>query len=725
MPTIDHAQESFAVGELAPRLHGRVSSDLYKAALALCQDFRVTPQGNLLKRPGSRYVAKGWKGALRHIPSPDRRGYLVNFADESVACFSADGLFPRAGQALAHGVGQTYFELVQDGDFGADHDAWTVVSGGVVDWAEHPWHAIARGDVPATPGMPADCAVFASGGGKIRQAITAREAGTHSLRFSLVTSATGSPDTQVVALADGKTFQLRVGTSEGGAELLAFSETATTLWNGKKDASYRFDVEVPAAGTIYLELEADGFACFTGISLHSPSGYGLPAGPWTEAQLANIQTAVLQETGREGLVVVHPDVRPHRVWIDPFGVWHCDPITFTSEPTEWGESNWPSAVEVFQGRLWLAGCRACPDKFWGSKIDDLADFTIGDTATDALAYRLRARAGIRWMRGIRGALFMGTEDAEFSVSSQAGVICTTDYQISEESSRGSAKLPAMLVGSRLLYVSQDQRKLRALSFSQERAAWQSENLLSYAEHLTDGNGIEELAEVRNPDDVLAARRADGTLVCCTMGENMAAWWRCTLGGEGRVDSIVSIPGDPSVLWMLVHRGDSYFYETLTFTGQAADQYLDCWVAGTLVVATNSVSGLPYADGTNVTILDGSHVHELVPVSGGSGGSFAIHLGADIPAVVGLPFTSTATTLPIPTVSQRAKKRWPQAFAKLSNSALPKVAGERPPGAMDALVSKDVHTNSLGWGDGSISVEQERPFRTEIVSLFGKVSASQL
>lgn len=761
MATVTPIQQTFLGGEISPRLRGQVRSELYQAALALSQEFRVTPQGSLLKRSGSQYVVGASEGVLRHIPVPGGKGFLLNFYNQGIACYDADGLWEKRGAAL--NSGDMNAERITNGDFGTS-DGWTVASGSVDEWAEHPWFDGTVYTRPKVPGTPTPAALnptagvctFAVGGAKITQMLTIRESGIHKFRFSLmVYHSDGVPDGPVAAISDGKTFTVRIGTTEGASDVYSFTETATTDWNDHKDAHYLTELDLDA-GTLYLEIECDGYCGFTGFSLRGLSGYDSLAAPWTTAQLADIQTAVLQADYREGLFVVHPDVPPYWIWFDIFGAWHCEEVPFVSEPADWasdptaeGKANYPSVAEVFQGRLWLSGCRFQPSRIWASTLPDvnpdiaptdpvyrpdpLIDFTLGDSdkATDALDYKLAAKAGIRWMKGAQGALFVGTELGEHAIRSQAGVICTTDIQVTEESSFGGSTVPAELIGSQVGYISRDGRKLRMVGYSQERQAWLSADLTYPAEHLFATYGIEAIAQVRDPDDVLVLLRSDGDLACCThIPGKAAAWWRLSLGGTCSVESMVSVPGDPTQLWCLVKRGAYYFLEVLTFTAQAAETYLDCWVTSTINHLNSKIEGLPFPDDSLVYVFVGSSLlATLQTVTGGEIQLPGVYL-SDLAVTVGFPYTATATTLPVEAGSQRgtsqgSKRRWPKVRARLNNSALPSIGGELPSGTVSTLVTQDVQTNTLGHGDGALSIVQALPYRTEILALFGVLSGSEV
>lgn len=51
-------QNNFISGELNPHMEGRIDSERYKTGLSICENFIPTRLGSLIKRPGTRYVAK-------------------------------------------------------------------------------------------------------------------------------------------------------------------------------------------------------------------------------------------------------------------------------------------------------------------------------------------------------------------------------------------------------------------------------------------------------------------------------------------------------------------------------------------------------------------------------------------------------------------------------------------------------------------------------------------
>lgn len=94
MPKVNPLQDNFNGGELSPLARGRVSSERYKAALELCQNYIPTVQGGLISRPGTRYVGE--------LKSSSNKARLFMFE-------------PSAGTALFVEMGPLYLRYFQNG----------------------------------------------------------------------------------------------------------------------------------------------------------------------------------------------------------------------------------------------------------------------------------------------------------------------------------------------------------------------------------------------------------------------------------------------------------------------------------------------------------------------------------------------------------------------------------------------------------------------------------
>lgn len=161
--------------------------------------------------------------------------------------------------------------------------------------------------------------------------------------------------------------------------------------------------------------------------------------------------------------------------------WEVTSISFTAKPSEWG-SYGPSAMCFYQGRAYYGE----GNYFWGSVTSEYDNLTIGSDPDDAFKYQLPANCTIRWMVGLE-SLIIGTDEGEYIVTSQDGVVMPGDIQVKKQSGYGSAHMQPVNIGHGVLYVTADRKKLRYISYSWEDDQWVSKNLLFASEHFTEGD----------------------------------------------------------------------------------------------------------------------------------------------------------------------------------------------------------------------------------------------
>lgn len=92
MATLYPVQDVFTRGEISPRLHARASLDLYRAALAKCENFITLPHGGIRKRGGTYFVGEVKNSAklTRGIPfifSSDQ-AYWLEFGDMYIRVYA-------------------------------------------------------------------------------------------------------------------------------------------------------------------------------------------------------------------------------------------------------------------------------------------------------------------------------------------------------------------------------------------------------------------------------------------------------------------------------------------------------------------------------------------------------------------------------------------------------------------------------------------------------------
>ncbi len=699
MPAVSHAQTSFAAGELGPSVRGQFLSDVYGKGLALVENWLVKAQGSLLMRAGSMRAGQE-AGAFARLISFRSGSQLEDF----VLAITEGHLrvYTRAG--LVSGLGP---ELAVNGNFNAAGDwlnGWTKIGAGYVD-------PYSGGKVALTfnPGQ----AAF----GRVRQGVPVVAGHSYKLTY----------------YANGA--HIRLGSTAGGGEYYDHTVVYPDVASGRT-------ITIIAAGAmLYIDAEGAGdiasVAVFGTVSVRETGAIIDLPGPWSAGQLAGIQ--FVQEPAKDRMYLVHPNVAPQLLTFAAPSTWALAALAFTAPPADWVAGNYPSVVEWFQGRLLLGASPASPTTVWGSKPNAPTDFSMGTAQPgDAYTQVVSTKGIIRWLRGHR-ALLLGDDVFEHSAVGSNYVITPADIQVREESSFGSAALQALHIGDQALFVTRDRQQVRALGYSLQDNGWISRALTFLADHLS-GPGIVELAFARSPQQRILALRSDGLVVGCTYdrAEQVVAWWRLPLTGA-RVQSMCVVDG-PSGSWLVLAatRAGSLSIEYLPLHETGA-VYVDAAVSG-LVGADGSFAGLDHLEGQKVRVIVGGALDQTDGQVVAGGKVQGIDLGlAGQSIVVGLGYRPKTATLPPEGgnprgTAQGAKRRRVKIVVRLNDSALPLVNGQRPPDRspstpMDSpepRVTGDVEVRDLGWeGDGSVTIEQDLPFRTEVLAVFGVEQVNQL
>lgn len=715
MPRHAAIQTSFAGGELSERLRGRVDAELYQRGLARCENWEPMPQGSLRMRAGTEYVAA----------CPDPKTKLVAFPTRSAGTFLLE-LSPlelRILDTRSLDLAVNSPNLIEGGDFAPGIPGWTgALSGGLKGWEVVERYAGNYGVrlflVPAIP--PA---------GYIRQEVAVAAGTQHRLSFELYD------------IVGNAALSVRVGTAAGlkdivDQEVTKFGYSVITFDTG---ASTSVWVEFAIALTGAWE-EPFG-AYFDDVQLRTAGGATVLTTPWNAQHLDAICTAL--ETAKDRMVLAHPNVETQVLVRNADSTWTLTGLAglATEAPGEWAGANWPGVCEIYQGRLWLA---ATPDeghRVWASRSGQPFDFTLETLVggapvvlpSDAIDLKISTRGAIRWMRAGR-SLLVGTDLGEHSITAQAGVVTPTDVHVREESWFGSCQnVPAVHAGELALYVSGDQRKVRAISYDLQSSGWNSKDLTFTSEHITEGL-IAELHFARDPNGSVVARLVSGELAICTFApaEGVAAWWRLVSGTVR--SAAVSHGALGSYLWLAVERAGELLLERLPMAETDA-VYCDASVTTDLTAGQVDLTGLDHLEGETVrVVLDGALLPDQVV---DAGGLTLPQTGTT--ATVGLAFTATAETLPTEGgnpagTAQGAKRRRPKVVIRVNRSALPLVNGyraaDRTPavamGTPEAPRSGDVQAWTTGWDeDGRVTITQDLPLRTELLALFGSVQVNEV
>ncbi len=248
--------------------------------------------------------------------------------------------------------------------------------------------------------------------------------------------------------------------------------------------------------------------------------------------------------------------------------WEYHSRLFTM-PTAWEEGNWPGVVGFYEDRLVFGSTKKEPLSLWMSRTGEYEDFRLNtagevdgvqeDPLDDDAIFLTLSGARINpicWIMD-QQELLVGTNAGELRVwSGFTGEGMTpAKVQRKRQSAHGSSNFPAQLVDSAVLFITRSGRKLRRMAFDYTSDKYVSPEITLLAGHVT-GDGIMDMEYAREPDGIIWAVRKDGVLAACTYlpDQNVIAWHRHILGGNGACESICCTPGEKGDdVWLVVRR----------------------------------------------------------------------------------------------------------------------------------------------------------------------------
>lgn len=394
-----HLQESFAGGEISPRMAGRVASDIYKRALRKCSNFEPLPQGSMRMRSGT---------GMQFPLSGDNRTKMISIRMSTGEDFLLELLEKKMNiyqimegsdtevvdvQAVPSTIGQS--NLLLNGSFStADGDKWSAipmtqangisVSPSVPDANSNsnaasgvdgfPWCSFralnSNHQIQAGPAVQLGYAAIATGEEssgarhtftcilyqKIQTpydnttiALDFKAAITPGATLTIKISST-DPKTWAGWDSGGEVFSYNWG-SHGGEALRGlaagdgqpnpppFSPGSIGPQNVPTAGFYwiSFQIEdVPQGSTNYCELDdLEATAVYTIPGTAGGATASIPT-PWTANEVGALQWDT--ETGRDRTVFVHGD---HQPWFLLYGGqpgnWQFGPVAFVTVPLGWGD----------------------------------------------------------------------------------------------------------------------------------------------------------------------------------------------------------------------------------------------------------------------------------------------------------------------------------------------------------------------------------------------------
>ncbi len=259
------------------------------------------------------------------------------------------------------------------------------------------------------------------------------------------------------------------------------------------------------------------------------------------------------------------------------------------EESAWSDhQGWPKSVTLFESRLVFGGNTKNPDTVWGSRVAAFFHFMgkvfVQDASSDAsgldffgavteehpVSFTIASQEvnPIQWLSS-GATLQIGTLGAEYiATGGSERILSALNVSFILQTAHGSEPHQPIRIGSKLLFISRDGKRIRSFQFDDEQKVYNTSNLNLLSEGILNHNlgDTDEWADVEILDFAYQESRGilwvitnKNYLVALTLDDDAktAAWSAHTIGGAvGKVHGIVSIPNADGAfddLWAVIER----------------------------------------------------------------------------------------------------------------------------------------------------------------------------
>lgn len=727
---------SFAAGEIAPELYGRIDLGKFQTGVAKARNFTVLPHGPLSRRPGLRYVTevRDSTKAVRLIPFAynAEQTVVLEFGHQYIRFHVAGNTLLEANKAIVSIAGSTV----------------TVTA-----------HGYTTGDD-----------VFITNRFH-RITVTGADTFTTADRWGAATTATGTLAARVYTIASPYTetdlFGLhfaqnsdvltlthpthaarelkRLGAANWTLTTISFAPSATVPTGVGVVATIGTAGNLSPQKYVVTAIGADGATESLASAVASTNNNLSVAGnfntvSWSTVAGATRYNVYKQRGGSFGYIgqttslsIVDDNVLADTGKTPPEDIYELNT----------GAGDYPSAVTYYEQRRWFAGTTNAPQNVWATRNGTESNLTssLPSQEDDGLLFRIAAQQqnAIRHLLPLADLIAL-TVGGEFRIfADSAPNITPTSLSIKPQGYSGASNVQPALTSGSILYVQAQGSRVREMAYNWQSNAYASTDISIMAPHLFNGFTIADLAYCRAPVPTLWAVRSDGKLMGMTYvpEQQVYGWHQHDTTGTFQSVAVVS-EGDEDVLYACVMRtinGRSVRYierlQSRIFVDQADAFYVDCGLTYDGAPVT-TLSGLWHLEGKTVQILTDGAVHPTRVVTAGS-----ITLDAPASVVhVGLGYESDILTLPLalegaPAAGQFTKKNVNAVALRVTQSSVAKIGPtfdrlastpdrdvSDPYGSPAALRTRELRV-AIGpsWGDdGAVCVRQDLPLPLTVLSM---------
>lgn len=298
----------------------------------------------------------------------------------------------------------------------------------------------------------------------------------------------------------------------------------------------------------------------------------------------------------------------------------------------WSDANgYPTNVTFFRERLCFGGGQTV----WMSVVGDFFNFAIdefGEILTEsAITVDVQSSEANEIVGLTEGsALIVNTIGTEFTIDAQTTTtpLGPNNLRVTKQTSYGAAPIRPIRVGESILFLQASQRKMRSMQFEFQVDNYVAPDVTVRAAEIL-GRGIVQMSRQEEPYQTIWGAREDGQLLSFAFDQNqqVRAWARHLIGGDGEVESVSTIPsgdGSRDQVWIIVKRtingGERRYIEYLQPEFGALDAQEDATYADSMKtydsVPATIFYGFDHLEGETVGVLaDGAAIADKVVTNG--------------------------------------------------------------------------------------------------------------
>ncbi len=602
---------TFGGGVLSPKLYGRTDVQKYHSGCRQIKNFIVTPQGTVVRRPGTYFVKEVKTSAkyTRLVPfiASSETAYILEFGDSYVRFYtnganvtsggspvevatpwdeseiddlqiaqSVDVLYichkDHAPRCLNH-VSSTSWTLTEfgfeNGPFLSENELDDGTSDEDVELAVDAVADGATGVTISATKAGAAFALFQGDTGDIGRLVRIR----HELKWGTIritagvstSSATGTIEDDFLYTTPSKHWRLGAWSPYMGyprcvtfhQQRLAFARTAMrpqTVWLSVTGDFTNFDPNVEMAGANYI---SNGSFDNADTNWLGTSGWDFASVPGKALHTSGT-TKLYQNVG---VIDGHSYRHSYTITNQTAGTLIASQVSngiTTSGPTRTASGKYE---EYFTANATAGAFYGfTPNDAFDGELDDVAledtqDIAMtGDDSAISLTISSDTLDAVTWLMSQGPALLMGSIGGVYSLLGvNNAAITPTSFTLKRENVYPAKTMQPVPFGHSTVYVQKGGLVVRDIGYDIQSDAYGAVELTIFADHITE-SGIIAIARQMSPFQILWMVRTDGKLVGLTYekDQQVVAWHLHET--EGTYESVAVIPGTTEdQVWFVIKR----------------------------------------------------------------------------------------------------------------------------------------------------------------------------